>query len=415
MADNVYDAIVVGGGAAGMFAAAFCATNGLNVLLLERNKSLGRKLLLTGGGRCNITNRFIDKKDFNSSQLNKAFNIIKSFDNKAVCRYFERAGTKFVFEKDGCAFPESQEAMSVLLVLSKALASGGVNLRTQEKVLDIKKKGDLFYVSTNRCVERGRCVLISTGGSSYPHTGSDGNGLIFARRMGHKIIPSFAALSPLCIKDKMIRNLTGISVPCKLALFAGKKRVREYTDSLLFTHFGISGIGVLNISRHWHYARNLFQDVRLEGNFFTHIRQDEWEKEFTLIAKRSPHLSLRKYLAGFFAARFADFILSKAGICLTEKMTLTREKRHRLVECLYHFKFCVQKAYGLKKAEATAGGVDLAGLDKTLQSLKVPGLFFAGEICDVDGQVGGYNLQWAWSSAYASACGINKFKLGESA
>jgi predicted Rossmann fold flavoprotein len=328
--------------------------------------------------------------------------------------FFAELKVELVEEEDGNLFPATQSAKTVLGALLDERNRCGVRTEHLKKAARIEAGGAGFLVSGAGFSYEARTVILATGGLSYPETGSDGSGYALARSLGHSVVPTTPALVPLKVRDAEWNSLSGITLPAELSLVLDGKKTASAKGPLLFTHVGISGPGVMDLSRHW---------VRLEDrgraellvNFLPHVRAEQFLGEIEKTAKEQPALSLKRALVRYFPERLAEVLVRKGGLDPMLQMAhCSKKDRQALVRAVFSLKIEVSGAFGYEKAEVTAGGVALSEVDpKTLESRLCPGLFFAGEILDVDGRIGGFNLQWAWASGYAAGgAAVKKLETG---
>lgn len=402
------DLAIVGGGAAGLAAAIFAAEAapaGHRVVLLDGARVLGAKILVSGGGRCNVTHHRVTPRDFNGSQV-VVRNILAAFDEAATVRWFESLGVTLKREPTGKLFPVADSARTVLAALLRRCQELNVSLRTASRVTRIVPPNEAdapFTVVYEGCELRCGRVVVSTGGKSLPRSGSDGAGWEMLRQLGHTITATHAALVPLVLAPQMFHaELSGIAQDVELSIFVAGKRVDHRIGSLLWTHFGISGPVVMDASRHWTSAQENGQQPTVRCNLLpgeTFDRVDEW---FIRAAAANPRASLLSHLAGRLRERVAGALLRHVGADpATPAGQLSRDARRALVHGLTGLVLPVVQHRGWNYAEVTAGGVRLDEIDyRTMQSRKVPGLYLAGEILDCDGRIGGFNFQWAWSTGH---------------
>jgi len=374
---QTFDVAVVGAGAAGLMAALFAARNGARVVALDGAKRLGAKILISGGGRCNVTHDEVHAKDFNGNR-NAIAKVLRTFDVPATIDFFRELGVVLKREETGKLFPVTDRAATVLEALVNAVRDAAVEIRTDFRVESIEPgftiNGD---VQANR-------VILATGGRSVPKTGSDGCGYDLAHHLGHTVTKVFPALVPLLLEpDHWLTKLSGTSVEVELILRGAKIRER---GSMLFTHFGLSGPVVLDISRHWIEHR-----AELLANF---LPGETFESIETQLLNANPHLTLATFLRRRgIPERLADAI----GTQPIGK--LTRDERRNAIRSIVELPLPVTRDRGFDYAEVTAGGVPLSEVDvSTMHSRVCEGLSLCGEILDVDGKIGGYNFQWAWAS-----------------
>lgn len=397
-----YDVIIVGAGAAGLMTAIQAAEGGLRVLLLEGQNKVGAKILMSGGTRCNVTNKAVGEKDFNSEHIIYVRNILRSFSNGDTIRFFKNLGVELVLEPTGKYFPSTNSGKTILEALLRKVHSSNITLLCDHKVKAVNFDNNEFIIKGDHFRYHGKGIVLTTGGLSYPATGSDGIGYRLAQSFGHSMTEITPALTPLTTKDNDLKSLSGITLDVRLTLLVDGKRRFSCRDSFLFTHFGFSGPVVLDISRHYLQRKGERQII---ANFIPNFDEHSWEAYLILAGQKSPRKTLRGLLIELMPQRLADIILKKAGIEASLIMNqLDKVSRHCLIDKCVHYPFEVAGVIGYNKAEATAGGVDWDEINpKTLESKLMPGLFFAGEILDVDGRIGGFNFQWAWSSGYTVA------------
>jgi predicted Rossmann fold flavoprotein len=406
------DLAIVGGGAAGLAAAIFAAEaapSGFRIVVLDGAKALGAKILVSGGGRCNVTHHEVFPKDFNGSP-NIVRNILSEFDVAATIRWFASLGVELKREPTGKLFPVADSARVVLKALLDRCDALKVTLLTSRRVTAIVPASDAdrsFQILHSDGMLTCPRVIVCTGGRSLPRSGSDGSGWEILRELGHTVTPTYAALVPLVLAPQMFHaELAGASQEVELSVFLGGKRIHRRTGSLLWTHFGVSGPVVMDASRHWtipHEAAHttgaapvLWCNL-LPGETFQQVEQ--W---LIQSASDRPKASMLTHLSQRFTERTAAALLRHAAIDPTTVASqLTRESRRTLVHVLTALVLPVTQHRGWNYAEVTAGGVPLSEIDfRTMQSRKVPGLYLAGEVLDCDGRIGGFNFQWAWATGF---------------
>jgi hypothetical protein len=396
---TIHDVIVLGGGPAGLMAGISAAETGARVLVLEGESRPGKKLLITGGGHCNITNREVSEKDFRSGEPRAVRNILRAFPVRAATGFFREIGMDLVTDKDGKMFPRTRRAGTVLEALLARAKDLGVVLETGMTVLCVETGGGSFAVSGRDFIRRARAVVVATGGLSYPETGSRGAGYAIAKALGHRIVPTMPALVPLETKDRDWRSLAGITFEVRLALkVAGTVRFAS-AGPLLITHQGFSGPAIMDLSASWAHLPEK-QDAVVVADLIPGTGDKELRDAFARYMTEHPASSLRKFLARYFPERLSVLLLERAGLDPARQMAhCSRREREILIRSVRAVSLPIDRSCGYDKAEVTAGGVAMADVEpRTLESRKVPGLFFAGEVLDVDGRIGGFNLHWAWAS-----------------
>lgn len=404
------DLAIIGGGAAGLTAAIFAAEAAPaehRIVVLDGAKVLGAKILVSGGGRCNVTHREVFASDFNGSR-HIVRNVLAAFDEAATVRWFASLGVTLKQEPTGKLFPTADSARAVLAALLRRCEELGVELKTQSRVTRVvpptcgEPNFTVDYEGGH--LTSGR-VLLSTGGQSLPRSGSDGFGWDLARALGHTVTPTYAALVPLVLAPQMFHaELAGIAQDVDLSTYVDGKRIDHRTGSMLWTHFGVSGPVVMDASRHWTIAHDAGHRPKLLCNLLPGLSFDAADARLTAALSTRPKATMLTHVGQWFPERVATALLRHASVGPdTLAGQLTREARRTLVHTLTALPLPVTQHRGWNYAEVTAGGVPLGEIDyRTMQSRKVPGLYLAGEILDCDGRIGGFNFQWAWSTAYVA-------------
>jgi predicted Rossmann fold flavoprotein len=409
--DN-YALVVIGGGPAGLFCALRASGNGENVLLLEKNHSAGRKLLLSGSGQCNVTHdgdilSFLSHYGDNGRFIKPA---LLSFQNRDLMAFFRERELPLAVEPGGKVFPVSRSAGNVLNILIRECADRKVDIRCGDPVLDISCRDGGFLIRTGRKSFRADTVTIATGGITYPQTGSTGDGLRFAKSLGHRVTEVGPALTAAIIRDYAFSTLAGVSfMDTPISLIRAGQKVRQHSGDLLLTHKGLSGPGILDFSR---YIR---PGDTLRVSFLPGMDRQEAEKILIAGSRAAGNRQLKKILAAFdLPDRFIRKLLELAGMGQDQTGAhLTREGRSAILGLLTGYPFIVSRLGGISEAMVTRGGVALDEVNsKTMESRIVPGLFFVGEVLDIDGDTGGYNLQAAFSTAALAAKRVKSIMAG---
>lgn len=398
--------VVIGGGAAGLLAGIFASRGGAPALVLETRKSPGAKIRVSGGARCNLLPSELAPEDFHTrGSTNVVRNVLQSWPLAEVRRFFEQElGIALKVEETGKVFPESDDPREVVLGLLGALADAGGILVGGARVATLQRQGPdgpfELQLEDGRIV-RARRVCLATGGLSLPKTGSDGRGFLFARSLGHSILPLRPALVPLLALEPEWATLAGISLVARADVLRGDKRVDSRQGDFLFTHKGFSGPVVLDVS--WHFTGETSADARLAMAWLGDGAPD-WEALLSRGGRQTLGGTLREHLP----RRLVHVLLARAGLEPEGALAgLSREGRKRLVRELSQCEIKLAGDEGYRTAEVTDGGVPLAELrTQTLESRNVPGLHFAGEIVDVCGRIGGYNFLWAWVSGRKAGTAI---------
>ena len=403
-----YDVAVVGAGAAGLATAIFTRrfTRARSVVLLEGARKPGAKILVSGGSRCNVTNAIVTERDFWGGRASIIRRVLRAFPVGDTIAFFREIGVGLHEEAGGKLFPDTNRARDVLDALLRESGTLGVVLAPGRRVLDVERYGGGFRVITDRSDLRAAAVVLATGGQSLPKSGSDGAGFAIADRLGHTIVPTTPALAPLTLDaDRSVhRDLSGVSQNVELAVRIDGAVAIRLTGALLWTHFGISGPVALNASRHWLRAQLEGRQVSITANVCPGERFDDVDASVRQRAVASPKASLHTTLAALVPASVAAAFLRQLDIDGTVALAhLARDTRRRVSKALVEWPLPVIGTRGYTYAEATAGGVALTELDpSTMASRVCPGLYCVGEIADVDGRIGGFNFQWAWSSGFVA-------------
>jgi predicted Rossmann fold flavoprotein len=400
---------ILGGGAAGLAAAIFAAQSagsGKGILLLDTAKSLGAKILVAGGGRCNVTHERVTPADFNGAPT-IVRNILAAFDADAAVRWFTSLGVELKREETGKLFPVTDSARTVLNALLHRCDELGVAIRTGCRITAVAPPTDAaphFTITHDHGVLRATRLLLATGGRSLPKTGSDGTGWLLAQQLGHTVTDTHAALVPLVLDNNKFfhAQLSGLSQIVELSTFANNKRIDRRTGSLLWTHFGMSGPVVMDASRHWVIATESGAAAEMRCNFLPGETFESTERWLIDAATARPRASIATILAERLPQRVADALLAHVKLIPTTPLAqLPRDARRTLAHALTALPLPVVQHRGWNYAEVTAGGVPLAEIDyRTMRSRKQPNLYLAGEILDCDGRIGGFNFQWAWATGY---------------
>ncbi|MFM7050872.1 MAG: NAD(P)/FAD-dependent oxidoreductase [Planctomycetota bacterium] len=401
-----FDVVVVGAGAAGLFAAIHAGRAGARVLALDGARTLGAKILVAGGGRCNVTHHAVDERAYAGSSQNAIRNVLRRFGVADTVAFFEAYGVELKREDTGKLFPTTDEARTVLDALLRAACDAGAEIRHPQRVTAVERSDDgSFVVRGDWGGLHARRVVLATGGKALPKSGSDGAGYDFARALGHTVTEHvFPALVPLILPGAHpLRTLSGLAVNATLSLRSGTGKVlKEFTNSLLCTHFGLSGPCALDISRYWRDAVIADPAASLVANFAPGEREETVDAR--ILASRVPHPAA--FLRDLVPERLARTLCEAAAIDPAAPLRqLTREQRKALARAVCAMPLHIEGDRGFTYAEVTMGGVPLAEVRlESMESRACPGLHLAGEILDVDGRIGGFNFQWAWASGYIAGC-----------
>ena len=402
-----YDGIVIGGGPAGLFAAITAAQKGQRVLLLERNDRLGKKLLITGKGRCNVTNDCAADEVLKNVPRNGRFlfSAMNAFPPEKIMDFFATNGCPLKTERGNRVFPVSDRSQSVLEALQRAARAAGVEIRTDRVREILVADEEVSAVRADKATYGCQWVILATGGLSYPTTGSTGDGYAMAERLGHTIIPCEGSLVPLETMGSDAPDMQGLSlrnVDVKLLDAKGKKLFTDFGE-LLFTHFGVSGPTVLSASAHLKG-----EGCRIVIDLKPALDEGKLDSRILRDLEMYKNRSMENALTDLLPRSMIPVVLRRLQIDPNmQANSLTKQQRRSLVELLKAFSFTVTGKRPVAEAIITSGGVKVSEIDpKTMQSKKVSGLYFAGEIIDCDAYTGGFNLQIAWATAYAAGCAV---------
>ncbi len=419
---------VIGAGAAGLTAALRAAEAGARVTLLNAHPKIGLKILMSGGTRCNVTHREVQPADFNGGSRAFVARVLRAFPAERTREWFESLGVELKLEPTGKYFPVTDDARTVLAALVGAVRGAGIELRHGARVVRLERRAaggfrlgiqhvrdsaafDYGAVSKHRAevwplppIEPEEwldadAVVLATGGLSFPRTGSDGTGYALVTALGHTLEPPVPALTPLTASDSLCREAQGLTLEASLTLRVGGKKQATARGSLLFAHFGYSGPAALDLSRHWHRAEG-GGERRVEANFAPGETRERLLDAWLEAGKEGPRRTVKRFLTERLPERLADLLCCEARVEPGERLSqVDRERRTTLIERVVVRALQVTGTLGYEKAEVTAGGVRLSEVEpRALESRKAPGLYLCGEILDVEGMLGGFNFQWAWSS-----------------
>lgn len=400
--------IVIGGGAAGIMAALRAAEGGASVTLFEKMPQIGRKLKITGKGRCNLTNaadvaEVVKNIPGNGKFL---FSALKNFTPADTVNFFESLGVKTKIERGGRVFPASDDATEVIDALLRRLAILGVEVKTNCAVTEILAENKkIVGVKVDGKVYEADAVILATGGASYPATGSTGDGFKFARKLGHTITPILPALVPLETEEDFVRDLQGLSLRnVRVKLLADGKKVSELFGEMLFTHFGVSGPIILTLSRKAAQLLAAGRFVELEINLKPALTPEQLDARILRDFAKFKGKIIKNALVELLPAKLIPIILDLAYLPEEKRVDdITAVERRRLVEILRGVPLTITKTRPIAEAIVTAGGVDVKEINpRTMESKIVKNLFIVGEAADVDGFTGGFNLQAAWATGNAA-------------
>lgn len=399
-----YDLIIVGAGASGLIAAITAARKGASVLVIEQNKKAGKKILATGNGKCNYTNLHQTQDCYRSDDSTFAMKVLSNFDVANTLRFFEDLGI-LPKERNGYIYPNSEQASSIVSVILMECERLNIKIVYNEKVKAVLQPD--FTVVTSRednteAVYYGKKLILATGGCASPKLGSDGSGYILAKAFGHTIIKPLPALVSLKSPDKFCKRVSGVRTQAKVFVYAETKLLSQEEGEIIFTDYGISGIPIMQISRFASKALDKGKKVHLTLDFF--VKRTEEELKHILISrcKNNPNKSLEEMMVGMLNNKLNYVILKESKLNPESPCNkVSKTDIINLAKMIKNFPIRINSPNTFDFAQVTAGGVSTSEINPlTMESKKKKNLYFAGEIVDVDGTCGGYNLQWAWSSGY---------------
>ena len=401
--------IIIGGGAAGMIAAYSAALTSKQVILLEKNEKLGKKIFITGKGRCNLTNASDMNTVMENVVSNKRFlfSAFKNFTNEDIMNLVENNGTKLKIERGNRVFPVSDHSSDIIKSLENAIRDLHVDIRLNTKV-------DELIIENDRCIGvtigknkiMADAVIVATGGMSYQATGSDGDGYRFAKEAGLSVSKLYPSLVPFNIEGERIKALQGLSLKNIHAyIYNDKKLVYDEFGEMLFTHFGVSGPVIISASAV--IGNKNIKGYRLSIDLKPALDEEKLDERILRDFTEQKNKALKNSLNKLFPAKLIDEVILQSKLDPDKKVNLlTKEERHSLVHATKNLEYVISSTRGFNEAIITKGGVEVSQINpKTMESKKIKGLFFAGEVLDLDAFTGGYNLQIAWSTGYAAGKG----------
>ena len=401
--------IIIGGGAAGMIAAYSAALTSKQVILLEKNEKLGKKIFITGKGRCNLTNASDMNTVMENVVSNKRFlfSAFKNFTNEDIMNLVENNGTKLKIERGNRVFPVSDHSSDIIKSLENAIRDLHVDIRLNTKV-------DELIIENDRCIGvtigknkiMADAVIVATGGMSYQATGSDGDGYRFAKEAGLSVSKLYPSLVPFNIEGERIRALQGLSLKnIHTYIYNDKKLVYDEFGEMLFTHFGVSGPVIISASAV--IGNKNIKGYKLSIDLKPALDEEKLDERILRDFAEQKNKALKNSLNKLFPAKLIDEVIFQSKLDPDKKVNLlTKEERHSLVHATKNLEYVISSTRGFNEAIITKGGVEVSQINpKTMESKKIKGLFFAGEVLDLDAFTGGYNLQIAWSTGYAAGEG----------
>lgn len=401
-----YNTIIIGAGAAGLMAAYSRSLNNSDVLILEKNKIAGKKVLITGRGRCNITNNGTITDLINNTTRNKEFlySSFYTFDNHRLIELLNKNGLLTKVERGQRVFPVSDKAEDVVKTLIKLI--NGLQIKYNEEVVGIEKKRGEFIITTHNNIFSSSNLIIATGGITYPGTGSTGDGFKFAKQFGHKIIKPQGTLVPIISNLKKLYDVSGVSVKnAKISIFANRKKIDEQFGEFVFTHNGLSGPIILTLSDSIIDQTN---NVELRCDFKPAVDFNELEERLLTDLASYPKQMIKTFITNYFPRSLGEFLLKSSGINLDTRLhQINRPQRHIILNMMKDFDLKYAGLSNGLQGIVTKGGVKTDEIDSsTMESKLIENLYFAGEMIDVSALTGGFNLQIAFSTGYLAGFSI---------
>ncbi len=394
-----YDVIIIGGGASGMMAAIHAAKRRKKVAIIEQKERLGKKILATGNGKCNYTNLYQEIECYRGSDPKIAMDIVRQFDQQETIAFFQSIGV-YPKVRNGYVYPYSEQAASVADVLAMECKNLGVNVFLSEKVIKVIKQKDIFVLSSETNQYQSTNLILATGGCAAPKQGSDGSGFALAKQFGHKIVKPFPALVQLKTEEKYGKIVSGVRCEAKGRLVYKTQELACEQGEYLFTDYGISGIPILQMSRFAVEFLEKKEKVTLYLDFFPNLSNQELS---AMLKERNEHniqRTVEESFLGLMNHKLAYLMIREAKLAPEQTCKYIKEREIKVLsQLLKNFPMTINGSNGFDQAQVSAGGVNLSEINpQTLESKLITGLYFTGELLDVDGTCGGYNLQWAWSS-----------------
>ena len=405
--------LIVGGGAAGMLASIFAARNGNEVHVFEKNEKLGKKLFITGKGRCNLTNACDMDTLFSSVVTNDKFlySSFYGYTNQDVMDFFESLGLQIKVERGNRVFPASDHSSDVIKVLEKEMKAQGVQIHLYQTVTQIAKKDGRFAalkLADGTMVEGDACILC-TGGMSYQTTGSTGDGYRFAKALGHKVTELRPSLVPIETKEYFVPELMGLSLKnVETRILDGKKVLYQDFGEMLFTHYGVSGPLILSASAYIGKELSEKKELKLSIDLKPSLSEEQLDARVLREFEANHNKQFKNAIGGLFPSKLIPVMIAESGIDSEKNLNvISKEERQGFVHLIKNFEMTLIRLRDYKEAIITQGGINVKEVNpSTMESRLVEGVYFAGELLDLDAVTGGFNLQIAWSTAYAAGSNI---------
>ena len=389
--------IIIGAGAAGLVAAICSARAGEQVLLLEQNNKIAKKILVSGNGKCNIDNKYIAPHRFHSQNPAFVEEVLKGYDFPVIEKFFTSIGLELIEEKEGKMFPMSLQASSVVELLEYEAKRVGVEIVCDCTVTGIDKKEHGFTVETSQGTKTCKQLVMASGSPAAPQLGGSNSGYAFATKMGHTLIPRHPSLVQLCSEETWVKGCAGVKVAGLAKLYANGEYITEKKGDLLFTNYGISGLAILDLSREVSTRLASFDYCELSLDLMPKLSKEKLTNLLLGRIKQNSEKPLTLWLQGVLNKKLIPIILAQSKCKVRTEDALNRKEINKLVHAIKNLKLSISDTKGFKGAEVATGGIDTTEVNaQTMESTLVPNLFFAGEILDVDGDRGGFNFHFAW-------------------
>jgi len=393
------DIIVVGAGAAGLVASITAARAGYKVTLLEQNSKIGRKILVSGNGKCNIDNRYISSNRFHGQNPEFIEAVLKGHDFNTVEKFFTSIGLELIEGKEGKMFPMSLQASCVVDLLEYEAKNAGVEIICECSVTSVCKEADIFIIESSQGTKTSKKLLLASGSPAAPQLGGSDSGYTFAKMMGHSLVPSHPSLVQLCSDENWVKTAAGVKVAGIAKLYANGDYITEKKGDLLFTNYGISGLAILDISREVSMRLSEYQYCELSLDLMPKFSKEKFTNLLLNRIQKESTKPLSLWLQGVLNKKLIHVILEQSKCKAKTESELNRKEVGKLVYTIKNLKLSITDTKGFKGAEVATGGIDTTQVDpQTMESKLVPNLYFAGEILDVDGDRGGFNFHFAWVS-----------------
>ena len=404
--------IIIGGGASGLCAGIHLARKGWRVTIVEQNHRIGKKIVASGNGKCNITNRYSVPERYHSNNPSFIATVLEGFSLASIEEFFTSLGLPLIEGKEGKLFPLSMQASSVVEVLHYEAEQLGIEILYAHTVTKVTHTAQGFNIYTPNKRLKATYLLMSSGSMAAPHLGGSEQGYHIASSLGHTLIPPQPSLVQLCSDAPWLKQCAGVKVPGCVRLYANGAYVTQREGDILFTSYGISGLAILDISREVSLRLASFEYCELHLDILPHYSKAQLSHLMYKHIQPGRHKPIAMWLHSFIPQKLTTPILTQAKSTITKESQLTKKEIHRLVYAIKNLKLPLSHTKGFQHAEVATGGVDTTEIDPhTLASKKIPHLYFAGEIMDVDGDRGGFNFHWAWVTGMRVAKGIKRGPL----